>query len=60
MMFTFSAYVLKTVWIADSQDMTALSAASLEDFLSIYCALTSEKSMDTKAFSFLEFSEHNK
>jgi hypothetical protein len=59
-MLTLSTDVLETIWIADSEDMPTLSAASAKDLLAFDGALTSEESMDSKAFSFFEFCEHNK
>jgi hypothetical protein len=58
MVLTLSAYVFKTVWIAYSEHMTTLTTTSAKYFLSIYCTLASEESVDTKTFSFFEFTEH--
>jgi hypothetical protein len=60
MVLTLSAHVLKTVWIADREDMSTFTATSLKHFLSIYRRLSSEKSVDTETFSFLEFCKHSK
>lgn len=56
---TLSTNVLETVRIAYSEDMTTLSATRTKNFLSIYCRFTSEESVNTETFSFLEFTEHN-
>lgn len=59
MMFTLSTDILKTCRIADGKNMTTLSATSLQNLLSVYSRLTSEESVSTETFSFLEFCEHS-
>lgn len=54
----FSSYILIAVRIAHSENMTSLSTSSSEHFLSINAILASEKSMNTKSFSFFERTEH--
>lgn len=56
--FALSSYIFETIEIAHSENMTTFTTTSSEDFLSIYCILTSEKSVYTESFSFLEFSYH--